>query len=327
MNHRRTLLAAFAASALNTPLSAYAQKPPAKLHRIGFLGVTSASSIAIRWEAFRAGLRELGYIEGKNLVIESRWADEKYERLPALAAELVRLKIDVLVTHSVGAQAARRATSTIPIVVAATGDLEASGLVVSLARPGGNITGSTFFVLELNAKRLELLKEVLPRAKRLALMQNKDSPISGQIMPAMAVAAKALKVDLQRFEVRDASEFDSAFAAMSKQRIEGVVIFDDPMLIANAAAAAKLAARHRIAAIGFVDVADAGGLLAYGINFPTLFRRAAVFVDKILKGANPGDLPIERATTFELVVNLKTARALGITLPPSVLVRANKVIE
>ena len=328
MNHRRTVLAALAASALTTPLSAFAQKPPAKLHRIGFLGLRSAASMADRFDAFRAGLRDLGYIEGRNIVIEARWADEKYERLPALAAELVRLKVEVIISHSVtGARVARQATSTIPIVMAVMGDAEATGLVASLARPGGNITGSTFFIHELNAKRLEMLKEVLPRATRLAVLLNRSNTNNESIVQTMAAAAKSLKVELQRFEVQGASDLDGAFAAMSKQRIEGVVIHDEPILISNVGAAAKLAARHRIATIGFVEVADAGGLLAYGVNFPPLFRRAAVFVDKILKGANPGDLPIERATTFEMVVNLKTAKALGITLPPSVLVRANRVIE
>lgn len=327
MNNRRKLLVALGATVLSVPIGSFAQTPAARKHRIGFLGVASAASQASRVDALRAGLRELGYVEGKNLVIEYRFAEGRYERLPELAAELVRLKVDVIVTHATtGTRAAKQATATIPIVIATAGDVLVTGLVTSLAKPGGNITGSTFFSLELNVKQLEMLKDAIPRIKRVAFLTNPGSELAAPILQAMGVAVTALKLDVQPFEVRSSDQFDSAFAAMSKQRIDAVVVQDDPMLIANAKAVASQAARHRIPASGFVDLAEAGGLMAYGVSFPAMFRRAAVFVDKILKGAKPGDLPIERATTFELIVNLKTAKALGLIIPQSILLRADRVI-
>jgi putative ABC transport system substrate-binding protein len=328
MNDRRKLLVALGAGALSVPFGCFAQTPAAGMHRIGFLGLSSAAALGNRLDALRTGLRELGYVEGKNLAIEYRFAEGTYERLPELAAELVRLKVDVIVTHAApGTRAAKQATATIPIVIATTGDVLVTGLVASLARPGGNVTGSTFFQLELGGKQLEMLKEAIPRIKRVAFLMNPYSELAAPILQAMGVAAKALKLEVQRFEVWSPDQFDSVLAAMSKQRIDAVVVHDDPMLIANAKAVASQAARYRIPSTGFVDLAEAGGLMAYGVSFPAMFRRAAVFVDKILKGAKPGDLPIERATTFELIVNLKTAKALGLTLPQSILLRADKVIE
>jgi putative ABC transport system substrate-binding protein len=328
MKTRREFLIAGSAGlcTLGAPLASFAQQPPARFHRIGFLGPTSAAGIASRLEALRAGLRELGYVEGKNLVIEFRWAEGKYDRLPELAAELVRLKVDLIVTHGgPGIRAAKQATTTIPIVMAVVADAVADGLVASLARPGGNITGLSFFGPELNAKRLELLKETFPRIRRVAfLFQGRGSGVN---LRAMEAAAGSLKVELQQFAVRSAAEFESAFATMSKQRVEAVAITEDTMFVANLAALVSLAARQRIPSIGFVEVAEAGGLMAYGVNIPAMFRRAAVFVDKILKGAKPGDLPIERATTFELVINRKAAKALGVTIPQSILARADRVIE
>ena len=329
MNKRRKLLVALGAGALASPLACLAQQQPAKIARIGFLGATSAAGYASQVDALRAGLRELGHVEGKNLVIEFRWAEGKYDRLPELAAELVRLKVDVLVTHGApGSRAAKMATTTIPIVLAAVGDPVAQGLVASLARPGGNITGSTFFAPELMAKRLELVKAALPRIRRVAVLLNSDHPINNEpTLRAMKTTAGSLKVELQQFGVRSPSEFESALAAMSNRRAEAVVIAEDSLFVANAAAAASLGTKHRIPAIGFVEVAEGGGLMGYGVNFPAMYRRAAVFVDKILKGANPGDLPIERPTRFELVLNMKTAKELGIKIPNSILVRADKVIE
>jgi putative ABC transport system substrate-binding protein len=323
---RRNVLVALAAGAVAAPLASFAQPPPAKLHRIGFLGMTSAAGIASRLEALRAGLRDLGYVEGKNLVIEFRWADGDYGRLPALAAELARIKVDLIVTHSVqGTRAAKQATATIPIVVATTGDAVATRLVASEGRPGGNVTGLSSFSPELSAKRLELLKETFPRIRRAAVLWNPGG--SEANLRAMEVTARSLKLEVQTFAIRNPGEFERAFAAMSKERVEAVAILEDAMIIGNAEAAASLAARHRIPSIGFTEVAEAGGLMAYGVNTPAMFRRAAVFVDKILKGANPGDLPIERATKFELVVNLKAATALGVTIPQSILLRADRVIE
>ena len=276
----------------------------------------------------RAGLRDLGYVEGKNIVIEYRWAEGNYDRLPDLAAELVRLKVDVLVTHGApGTRAAKRATTTVPIVMATGGDAVATGLVASLARPGGNITGSTFFALEINAKRLELLKEAFPRTKRVAILLHPDNPINGPLLQAMERTAKSLKVELQQFEVRGPNDFNGAFSAMVKKRMGAVVIPEYSMFFGNAGAIADLASKQQFPSIGFKEIAEAGVLMGYGVNNPELWRRTAVFVDKIFKGAKPGDLPIERATKFELIVNMKTARALGVKIPYSILLRADKVIE
>ncbi len=292
------------------------------------MGAESASGYTSRVDALRAGLRDLGYVEGKNIVIEFRWADGKNDRLPELAAELVRLKVDVLVTHAVPAtRAAKQATTTIPIVTAAVADPVALGLVASLARPGGNITGSTFFFAEIIAKRLELLKEAMPRITQVAVLLNPDNPSMGPNFRAMELKAKSLKVVLQRFEARGPNEFENAFSAMAKKRVDAVAVVEDPMFIANAKGLADLAAKQRFSSIGFNEFAEAGGLIGYGANYLEMWRRAAYFVDKILKGAKPGDLPIEQPTRFELVVNMKTAKALGVKISQSILVRADKVIE
>jgi ABC-type uncharacterized transport system substrate-binding protein len=326
MMRRRTFIAS-AVSVLAAPLGAEAQ-PQAKVHRLGFLGGASPAGYAHLVEALRQGLHDLGYVEGKNLAIEYRWAEGKYDRLPDLAAELVRLKVDLIVTHGApGSLAAKQATPTIPIVMAIVGDVVATGLVTSIPRPGGNITGSTFFFPELSAKRVELLKEAVPRTTRIAALTNRDNPGARPSLDAMEPIAKSLKVELQTVGVRGPDDFPDAFSAMVKGRVDGIVVIDDGMLIANARQVADLAAKHRLPTIGFREYADAGGLLAYAVNFPAIWRRAAVFVDKILKGAKPGELPIEQATRFEFVVNLKTAKALGLTIPPSVLARADEIIQ
>jgi putative ABC transport system substrate-binding protein len=329
MKNRRKLLVALGASALAAPFGSFAQKPTPRMHRIGFLGPTSAAGIATRLDALRAGLRELGYVEGKNLVIEFRWAEGKYDRLPELAAELVRLNVELIVTHSTpGVLAAKQATAAIPIVFAAQGDAVAAGLVTSLARPGGNITGSTFFSPQLQAKHIELLKEVLPQIGRIGFLSNPDTVSAARAsFKAMGLTAKYLKVELQAFEVRGPQEFESVFAQMAKRRVAAVSVQTEPMLIANAASVASIAARHRIAAIGSSEFVEAGGLMGYGADIFALFRRAAYFVDRIFKGAKPADLPVEQATKFEMVLNMKTAKALGIKIPNSFLVRADKVIE
>lgn len=325
---RRKLLIALGAGLLAPPSSAFAQQPPAKLHRIGFLGLTTAAGVASRFEALKTGLRELGYVEGRNLVIESRWAEGKYERLPDLAAELVRLKVDVLVTYSTpGTRAAKQATTTIPIVMATVGEAVATGLVPSLARPGGNITGVSFFGAEINAKRLELLKEALPRIRRVAVLFNPDNVAAKRELQVIGVTAGALKVELEQFAARSPGEFESAFAAMTRRRVEAVVINEDPMIVANARSLASLAARHRIASIGFSELAEDGGLMAYAANFPAMWRRSAYFVDRILKGADPGTLPIEQPTKFDLVINVRAAHALGVKIPQSLLLRADRVID
>ena len=298
------------------------------MHRIGYLGVTSAVDNETRLDALRAGLRNLGYAEGKNFAIDYRFAQGKYERLEELATELVGLKVDVIVTYSnIGARAAKQATTTIPIVVATSADLVSKGLVDSLARPGGNVTGSSIFTLELGQKRLQMLKEVMPRLKRVAYLMNPGSDVAEANLRSILAAAKALKLEVQPFEVRSPDQFESSFAAMSKQHFTAVLIQEEPMLVSNAKSAASHATRQRLPSIGFAVLAEAGGLIGYGASYTDMFRRAAVFVDKILKGANPGNLPIEQAMTFELVINDKVARTLGLTIPQSILTRADKVIE
>ena len=307
---------------------AVAQAQPAKVIRIGFLGPTSAASNAGRMEALRAGLRDLGYLEGKNLVIESRWAEGKFDRLPELAAELVRLNVDVILTTGTpGIRAAKNATTTIPIVMVTSGDPVGFGFVASLAQPGGNITGSSTFGPELSAKRLELLKETLPRTQRVAVLFNPDNSINDRNLPAMEQTAKLLKIRLQRFEVRGAEEFKNAFAAMTKQRVDAVALPEDDFLNANQNEVAELVAKQRLPSIGRAEFAEAGGLIGYAVNFFDLYRRAAIFVDKILKGAKPADLPVQQPTKFEFVINLKTAKQIGLTIPPNVLAGADKVIR
>ncbi len=320
--------ALLALALLATPLAAEAQ-PTGKMYRIGFLGAASPSGYyAHLVEAFREGLRDLGYVEGRNVAIEYRWADDHYDRLPALAAELVRLKVDLIVTHgTAGSRAAKQATTTIPIVMAISGDAVATGLIASIARPGGNLTGSNFFFPELNAKRVELLKEVVPRARRMAAFGNPDNPAIPGAIRAMELIAQSLKMDLQVVEVRGPEDFPGAFSAMVKRGVDGVVVLDDAMLIANARRVADLAAKNRLPTIGFKEYAEAGGLMAYAVNFPEIWRRAAVFVDRILKGTKPADLPVEQPTKFELVLNLRAAKALGLTIPQSVLQRADEVIQ
>jgi putative tryptophan/tyrosine transport system substrate-binding protein len=324
---RREFIALLSGAAVAWPLGTSAQQP-GKVFRIGFLGLTTAESLPKRPEAFRAGLRDLGYQEGRDIVIEYRWADEKYDRLPALLAELVRLNVDVIVTHGTpGALAAKRATTTIPIVFATSGDALASGLVSSLTQPGGNVTGLTYFNPELAAKRLELLKEIMPGLTDVGVLLNPVNPMNEPIIPAMKLTAQALKLELHQFGAREPAEFEGAFAAMAARRVGALVVLDDTTLIASASAVANLALQQRLPSIGWPDYAVVGGLMAYGVNFLDMFRRAATFVDKILKGAKPGDLPVEQATKFETIVNRKTAKAIGIDVSTSLLLRADEVIE
>lgn len=305
-----------------------AQPPPARAARIGFLGAESAAGYASRVEAVRAGLRDFGWVEGQNLAIEYRWAEGRFERLPGLAAELVALKVDVILTHGgAGTAAAKRATATTPIVMSAVGDPIAAGIVTSLARPGGNITGTTFFQPELLTKRMELLKVAAPRLTAVALVLNPDSPSAAPNIRVMEAAARTLKVGLQRFPIRRLDELDGAFAAMARKRVGAVVISEDPVYNPHVATLADLAAKHRLLSIGPLLFAEAGGLLGYGVNFFELYRRAGYFVDRILKGARPGDLPIERATRFELVINRRAAEALGRAIPQELVLRADRLIE
>jgi putative tryptophan/tyrosine transport system substrate-binding protein len=321
------LIAALALSVVWASHPVDAQQP-AKAPRIGFLGATTESGVATRLAAFREGLRELGYVEGKNLAIEFRWAEGKYERLPDLAAELVGLKVAVIVTHGTpAARAAKQATKTIAIVMAASGDAVATGLVAGIARPGGNITGTTFFNPEISARRLELLKEAVPRIRRVAVLVNPDNPARGPVLQAMEPTARSLQVELVRFEARGPQEFEGVFAGMAQSRVEALTIIEDPVLLDNVRGLASLAAKHRSPSSGFKEFARAGGLMAYAVDLPAMYRQGAVFVDKVLKGAKPGDLPVQQATKFELIINLKTAKALGLTIPQSVLIRADEVIQ
>jgi len=321
------ILGGAAAPAILWPLAVRAQQTR-KVARIGFLGSATAVGSAKSVEAFRMGLRDLGYVEGKNIVIEFQWAEGRYERLPALLAELIRRNVDVLVVHGTpGTRAAKQATTTIPIVVAIVGDALASGIVTSLARPEANLTGSTYFLTELNVKRLELLKDVFPYVPRVAALSNPGNPVSESIIPAMTAAAAPLKIELELAETQGPTEFDGAFAAMAKSRVDAVVVTQDGEFAASFKTIAALAARIKLPSIGSKEYAEAGGLLGYGVNLLSLYRRAAYFVDLILKGARPADLPVEQPTKFELVINLKTAKIIGLTIANSFLLRADEVIE
>ncbi len=327
--HRRRFLLV-TGTMLSAPLPSFAQQPPTKIPRIGFLGVSTPAAWGPRVDALRAGLRDLGYVEGKNIAMEFRFAQGQYERLPELAAELVQLKVDVIVTHSApGAIAAKQATATnpIPVVMTNVGDAVGSGIVASLARPGGNVTGDTFFVTELIPKRLEVLKDAIPSVRRMAILVNPDNAAMGQYLQGMETTAKGLNVALLTFQVRNATDLDGAFAAMAKEGVDALAVIEDVVLIANFKRIAELAIQRRLPSISFVEYADAGGLFGYGADFLALYRRAAFFVDRILKGAKPGDMPIERPTKFEFVVNMKTANALGLMIPQSLVVRADKVIQ
>jgi len=326
MNRRDTVLALLALGA--TPASAFAQQQN-RAWRIGFLGTAFASGYVRELDSVRAGLRKLGYVEGNNIAIEYRWAESDPGRLKEMAAELVALKVDVIVTHSIpGASAAMQATSTIPIVMADGADPVAAGLTTSLARPSGNVTGSMSFVPEESAKRLQLLVEVVPRIKRVAFLASSLNPKSFSLVRrSINDAAASITVDLQEFAVREAADFPAAFNAMTEARMDAAVISNEPLLNSQAGVIAGLAAVKRLPAIGFVSFADAGGLLAYGANRPALYGRVGYFVDRIFKGEKPGDIPFERASKFDMIVNLKTAKALGIKIPQSVLLRADQVIE
>jgi putative ABC transport system substrate-binding protein len=329
-NLRRTaavLILALAYGLLAAPPAGTSQAP-VKVYRIGVLGAATASAYAKQIEAFRQGLRDLGYVEGKNVVLEYRWAEGRYDRLADLAAELVRLTPDLLLTHGTpGTRAAKQATTTIPIVMATSGDAVATGLVASLAHPGGNLTGTSFFNPELAAKRLELLKEVVPGLTRVAVFVNPGNPVNEVSLQLMERTARPLGLELQRVNVGGPKEVETAFATIAKGRAGALSVYDDAMLIAQARRVAELAARNRLPAIGFREFAEAGGLMSYGVNFPDLWRRAATYVDKILKGAKPADLPVEQPTRFEVVINMRTAKALGLTFPQAILIRADQVIQ
>jgi putative tryptophan/tyrosine transport system substrate-binding protein len=299
-----------------------------KVWRIGFLGSGSASGYLSRVNAMREGLRDLGYVEGKNIVIEYRWAEEKYDRLPNLAAELVGLKVDLIITHGTpGSRAAKQATTTIPIVIAAIGDAVEAGVVASLARPGGNITGSSFFMPELTAKRLELIKEAIPSVSRVAVLLNPDNRVNQPVLKEMQSTARSLGLELQRVEVRAAEDFASAFSVMVKKQAGAIAVPEDAMLNSQAERISDLAIKSRLPTIGSTLYVGTGLLMGYGQDVLHLWRRTGVFVDKILKGTKPAELPVEQPMKFELAINLKTAKQIGVTIAPNVLARADRVIR
>jgi putative ABC transport system substrate-binding protein len=320
--------AAIAVLLFSAPLVAEAQRSTSPA-RVAFVGAESLSTNQHFLDAFRLGMQERGYVEGQNIILETRWAEGRSERFPELIGELVRLKTSVILTVSVpAALAAKKATTTIPIVFIASDPL-GSGLVSSLARPGGNLTGLSLFLgEEFSAKWLELLKEVLPKVSRVAVLLNPANPASASYLTILRGAAQKLGVRLLPQEIRDPRQLDSVFAMMVSERAEAVVVIVDPLTVRHRGQIVELAAKHRLPAVyGFREFVDVGGLMAYGVNVPYLCRRAALYVDKILKGAKPGDLPIEQPTEFELIINLKTAKALGLAIPSSVQLRANHVLE
>jgi putative ABC transport system substrate-binding protein len=322
-------LAALAASPaiVFKPQSADAQQP-ASPRRIGVLlgGLSPESKEA---QAFRQGLLDAGYVEGRDVVIEWRSANGDYARLPELAADLVQSKVEVIVvTNTLAALAVKRATSTIPIVISIVGDPVGSGLVANLAHPGGNVTGLTLMSTDLSAKRLQLLKETIPRLTRVAVLWNPDTPFHTKMVEDLKAAAPSLSIELKFVSARTPEEFDAAFSAMREARAQALYPLESSLFYVHRMTLAKLASKARLPTIyGSRTFADEGGLMSYGANYADQMRRSAGYVDKILKGAKPGDLPIEQPTKFELVVNLKTAKALGITIPQSILLRADEVIR
>ncbi len=329
MNIRRKLLVALGATALLVPVCSFAQQPTAGLRRIGFLGTTNAVGMAGRLEAFRDGLRDLGYVEGKNLVIEFRWADGKVDRLPGLAAELAQMKVDaILATGSLSVQAARRATASIPIVMTGVGNPVGSGFVASLAHPGGNITGLTNVSIDISSKYLELLHEAAPKLSRVAVLINPVHPNHPTVLKQVQAGAKAIGVVVSPIEVRTIDEMGTALTAVLRERAGALIVPADPAFPLKGREIAEFALKNRLPTMfGDNRGVDVGGLMGYTANSSDMFRRAGALIAKILNGAKPGDLPVEFPTRFELAINLKTAKALGLTIPQSLMVRAEKVIK
>jgi len=325
MGNRRRLLLALGAGALAAPLEIFAQQQP-KIHRIGFLGAATASAFADRIAALTAGLNDLGYVEGRNLFVEWRWAEGIRTRLHKLATELVQLRVELIVTSDgLATGAAMNATKAIPIVMTQSVDPVVQGYVRSLAKPAGNVTGLSFMWPEAGSKALELLKEIVPKMTRVAVLSAETGLPN---VASMEAAAKHLAVKLQMLRPADADGIDDAFSRMARARADAVIVRPNPLLFQNRQRVVALMAIHRLPAIyTSPEYTQAGGLMSYGANMADLWRRAATYVDKILKGAKPADLPVEQPTKFELLINLKTAKALGIKVPQSILVRADRVIE
>jgi putative ABC transport system substrate-binding protein len=314
---------------LLTAVSIAQAQQPAKIPRIGYLSGPPLSVIVARIEAFRQGLRDLGYVEGKNIIIEWRSADGKFDRLPELAADLVRFKVDVIVSPGpTDTRAAKNATNTIPIVMAQDSDPVGSGFVASLARPGGNITGLASLSPEMSGKQLELLKEIVPKLSRLAIIGNSTNPGDAQALRETVLAAGSFGVYLQYLDVLDPRAIESTFQAATKGRADALLVLGNPLLNAYRKQVVDLTVKHRLpATYTRPEFVEAGGLMTYGTSYTDLSRRAAMYVDKILRGAKPADLPVEQPRKFEFVINLKTAKQIGLTIPPNVLARADKVIR
>jgi putative tryptophan/tyrosine transport system substrate-binding protein len=325
---RQLFCFAFAVLLLTLSISTEAQQTT-KIRRIGYLATPSHSSISDRYDAFLYGLRELGYLEGKNIAIERRSADGKVERLPDLAAELVHLKVDIIVTGGPGStRSAKKVTSTIPIVMAQDFDPVGTGFVASLAQPGGNITGLSTLAPEISGKQLELLKEIVPQLSRVAVLGSSTVPGNAQSLREIELAAGALGVQLQYLDVPGPKDIETAFRTASSKRAEAVLALGSSVLLLQRTQVVELMGKNGFPAIySQREFLDAGGLMTYGPNFAALWRHAATYVDKILKGAKPADLPVERPTKFELMINLKAAKQIGVTIPPNVLARADKVIK
>jgi putative tryptophan/tyrosine transport system substrate-binding protein len=324
---RREFIAAVGGMGLAWPLSARAQQP-AKAARIGFLGLGPASAFAIWVEALRAGLRDLGYVEGKNVVIEFRWA-ERVDQLPELAAELVSMNVDVIfAASSTLVEAARQATKTIPIVFANHADPVGVGHVASLARPGGNITGMSMLLTELAAKELEILKEAVPQATQIGVLWDPTTPSHRRALPAAEAAGEKLGVRLVVVPAQTVDEFEGAFSTMLRERVASILVVASPLTYSQRAPLAELALKYRLPGMfGTRENVEAGGLMSYSADIVDLYRRSAIYIDKILKGAKPADLPVEQASKYELVINLRTAKSIGLAIPETFLVRADEVIE
>jgi putative tryptophan/tyrosine transport system substrate-binding protein len=323
---RREFITLVGGAVATWPLAARAQHPAMPV--IGFIGPAPAATYLPRVEALRAGLRELGYVEGKNIVIEFRWAD-RVDELPDMAAELVRMKVDILlVSSSTFVEPARQATKTIPIVFAIHADPVGLGHVASLARPGGNITGLSTLLTDLVAKELEIFKEALPQITRIGILWNPTTPSHGPAVQAVEAVGEKLGVQLLLVPAQTVEEFDGAFSTIARERMGGFLVIASPLSFSQRAPLAELALKHRLPGMfGTRENVEAGGLMSYGVDYNDLHRRAALYVDKILKGAKPADLPVEQASKYEFIINLKTANALGLAIPESLLTRADKVIE
>jgi len=326
--NRRTFISTLAGGLLAAPLAAKAQQT-GKVYRIGFLGNSTAALEANLVGPFREGLRDLGYVEGRNVLIEYRWAEGKYDRFPALIGELLALKVAVIVTAGTPATlAVKKATTSVPLVMSAVGDPVGAGIVPSLSHPGGNITGLTAISTEMDAKRLELLREVVPSVSYIALLWNAGSPLQVLAEKQVQAAAQVLRMRVLSLGVKTEEEIKSALAVMARERPDALLVLADRLLLHHRALIMDFATRHRLPGVhAYRELVEAGGLMSFGPSYADMHKRAAYFVDRILKGAKPGDLPVERPLTFELVINLKTARALGLTIPQSLLQRADQVIE